>query len=227
MAALNADLRVVDTTASRYAVGDTQFWVQLECPQCGPSSFLIVAGSMDANSHLDGRLAFLRCVTCSGGMVSNGGVISPGASTLAAVDGCPDDVAAAWAEVRNNLSVLAATSAVMMCRKLLFHIAVRHGLPEKDDRDRAPSFEACLAHLSAVGLVTPKMQPWVKHIKDVGNTANHDLAAITAEEGQRVATFTRQLLVTTYEMPHRLEMLGEPPTEPGQEAGEGAPPLVT
>ena len=99
----------------------------------------------------------------------------------------------------------------MMCRKLLFHIAVEKGLAAQDAHGRAPTFAACLQHLREVGLLTPPLEPWVAHIRDVGNEANHDLAAIDAESATRVATFTRQLLVTTYEMPHRMRAaLGAP-----------------
>ena len=225
MATLNSDLRGVETPIGRYGMDDSAFWRTGVCPHCGPASFLIVAATVHgANlSRPDGTVVFLRCVSCRRGMVSNVGVISPGASPLDAVDGCPADVEAAWTEVRSDLSVGAATSAVMMCRKLLFHIAVEQGLPAVDAKGWAPSFEACLAQLRATGILTPLMEPWVQHIKEVGNKANHDLSVISAEDAQRVATFTRQLLVTTYEMPYKMrEVLGEPPAEPGQEAGEEA-----
>jgi hypothetical protein len=212
MPALNADLLVVETPLPRHPANSTAHWMSMTCTECGPSTFLIVAASADSIQQADGRLVFLRCVRCTRGVVVNRGVVSPGASSLPAVDGCPADVEAAWAEVRAALGVRATTSAVMMCRKLLFHIAVEKGLPAKGDKGRAPSFEQCLAHLRAEGLLTPPLEPWVQHIKDIGNTANHDLAAITPEEAERVATFTRQLLVTTYEMPHKMKaVLDEPP----------------
>lgn len=221
MANLNDDLRGVGTPRPSYGLDDSDYWRNGVCPQCGPVSFLVVAASTDGSYSPDGRLEFLRCARCRRGSVDNRGVISPGASTLAAVDGCPEDVEAAWTEVRSDLSAGAATSAVMMCRKLLFHIAVEQGLPAVDAKGKGPSFEACLAQLREKGLLTPPLEPWVQHIKEVGNKANHDLAVISAEDAQRVATFTRQLLVTTYEMPHKMrEVLGEPPAEPGQEAGE-------
>ena len=224
MANLNSDLRTVATASwGTYGTEDSAFWQTGICPNCGPASFLAIAATVSSGNpgKPNGALEFLRCVSCRRGMVSNVGVISPGASPLAEVDGCPADVEAAWTEVRSDLSVGAATSAVMMCRKLLFHIAVEQGLPAVDAKGWAPSFEACLAKLRATGILTPLMEPWVQHIKEVGNKANHDLSVISAEDAQRVATFTRQLLVTTYEMPHKMrEVLGEPPAEPGQEAGE-------
>lgn len=149
-------------------------------------------------------LMYLRCPTCRKGFVVNDGVMSPPEPPMPPVDGCPPDVEHAWGEATGALSVGATTAAVMMCRKLLFHIAVEKGLPEKDGKDRAPSFEACLMHLREVGIITPPLHDWVEHIRKIGNEANHDLAAIQPESATRVATFTRQLLVTTYEMPHKM-----------------------
>jgi len=67
-------------------------------------------------------------------------------------DGIPEDDLAARKEVRGCLSVGAHTAAVMMCRKLLFHVAVAHGLPEKNDNDRAPTFVEALNKLESEGV---------------------------------------------------------------------------
>ncbi|GEA79866.1 DUF4145 domain-containing protein [Cellulomonas uda] len=213
MANLNADIRTVQSPVNQYGLDDSTFWLAATCPHCGPSSFLMVAATVSSGSPQkpNGHVQYLRCVACRRGAVMNNGVLSPGTTPLPAVDGCPDDVDVAWTEVRSDLSAGAATSAVMMCRKLLFHIAVEQGLAPENDKGRAPTFEQCLAQLREKGLLTPPLEPWVQHIKDVGNKANHDLSVITPEDALRVATFTRQLLVTTYEMPFRMrEALGEP-----------------
>jgi hypothetical protein len=88
----------------------------------------------------------------------------------------------------------------MLCRKLLFHIAVGNGLLPKNDKDRAPSFYAAVEHLQDQQIITVKMRPWVDRIKDIGNDANHELTPISAEQANDVATFTLQLLVLAYEM---------------------------
>ena len=97
-------------------------------------------------------------------------------------------------------------AAVHSARKILLHVAVEKGLPAKNDKDRAPTFVACIEHLQEHGYVTPPMSKWVEKIKDVGNEGAHDLPAIAKDQAELVATFTMQLLVLTYQMP---SMLGD------------------
>src|SRR5690606_4358476 len=104
--------------------------------------------------------AWMRCVNCRAPAVVHEGVVSPGVRPLRVPAGLPPVELAAWSEVRECLGVGASTAAVMLCRKLLLHVAVSHGLPEKGDKGRAPSFVDAVAHLEAVGIITTKMRPW-------------------------------------------------------------------
>jgi len=189
-----------------HSEGDGKYWFAGVCPNCGPTQYYMIAATVDGNYTFTGETAWLRCPTCRNAAAINSGVLSPTAEPLLAVDGLPAEVHAAWEEVRRCAGVAAHTASVMMCRKILFHIAVEKGLAEKNDNGRAPNFTETLDHLKAQGLVTPVLTPWVEHIKDVGNEANHDLPEISAESAQRVATFTRQLLVLTYEMPAQMKL---------------------
>ena len=63
-----------------------------------------------------------------------GGVISPSSKPMRAPQGFPATDTAIWGEVRTCLGAGANVAAVMLCRKLLFHIAVEHGLPPKNAR---------------------------------------------------------------------------------------------
>lgn len=92
-----------------------------------------------------------------------------------------------------------------MCRKVLLHLAVEKGLPAKDDKDRAPTFAACIAHLQAEGYVTPPMVQWVDKIRAVANEGAHELTAVTSASALLVAEFTMQLLALTYEIPFQLQ----------------------
>lgn len=89
----------------------------------------------------------------------------------------------------------------MMCRKLLFHVAIQHGLPEKDDKGRAPNFAQALEHLESEGVITKLMRPWADKIKNVGNEANHEIPSTSQEQATDVALFTRQLIRLAYELP--------------------------
>lgn len=116
-------------------------------------------------------------------------------------EGVVGDALTTWNEARACLGVGAYTASVMMCRKLLMHMAVEEGLPEKNDKDRAPSFVQCMDYLEAEGVITKRNRGWADNIKDIGNEANHDLASISKEPATSVATFTRQLLHEVYELP--------------------------
>jgi hypothetical protein len=142
----------------------------------------------------------MRCINCNCAIVENDEVASPPNKPLRAPAGVSGIELAVWNEARDCLAVGANTAAVMLCRKLLFHIAVSHGLSAKDAKDRAPTFVQAVDKLEEEGLFTARMRPWVDRIKDVGNDANHEISAVPAEVALDVATFTEQLLRLTYEM---------------------------
>ncbi|MCK9793305.1 DUF4145 domain-containing protein [Isoptericola sp. 4D.3] len=201
MANLTDDLIVVSATAQNQS--SSSAWRDAICPNCGRAQCLVVAAAKARkadNLPPEDAILWLRCISCRMGIVINGDVQSPGADAVGGVRGLPSDVADAWNEVRVSLAGGANTGAVMMCRKILFHVAVEHGMNEKTDKGRAPTFAQVLDHLRDVGLVTPPMMPWVERIRDVGNEANHELPATSLAEATRVATFTHQLLVLVFQM---------------------------
>lgn len=229
MAMLADDLSVVTKAKVTHEQGDSSWWTEATCPQCGRGQFFVIAGAV---THVRGNgtrmigdptdgIRFLRCARCAAGVVINDGVASPGAKPLRLVRGLGVAEQDAWEEVRSVLSVSAWTAAVMLCRKIILHVAVAHGLPEKDGSNRAPNFDKAVSHLLSVGLITPPMKPWVDHIRKVGNEANHDLPATAEDSAMRVATFTEQLLILAYEMPAVMDET-LPAPEPEGDAEDGA-----
>lgn len=184
---------------------NSAWWVQADCPNCGRAQFLVIAAHGTKLGTSAARpteeLAYLRCAKCRAGIVVNNGVVAPAAMPFRAIRGLEASVAEAWTEVRAVLAVRAWTAGVMLCRKIILHVAVANELPAKDKAGRAPSFDQAVKHLVTAGLITPPMKPWVDHIRKVGNGANHELDPITPESAGRVATFTEQLLILAYEMP--------------------------
>ncbi len=164
------------------------------CPDCGGNQMSVVARTKD-----DSRV-WLWCVNCELALVRNHDVVTPPNAPVQVPAGVTGVELAAWKEVRTCLAAGAHTAAVMMCRKLLLHIAVAHGLPAKNDKDRAPSYAEAVEHLDSEELITKRMRPWVDRIKDVGNDANHEIVPINADVATDVARFTEQLLRLTYEM---------------------------
>lgn len=202
---------VTVATNSHHAPHDSDSWWTQECPHCGgPQVFLV------ASTNAGGQTWWLRCPVCLKGAVFDNGTMYPSAVPLRMPEGLPAADRAIWDEARACLGVGANAAAVMLCRKLLLHIAVASGLPAKNDKDRSPNFLQSVEHLQAQGIVTVKMRPWVDRIKDIGNDANHELTPIARGDAMDVATFTLQLLVLAYELDALMaEAAGEGPPATG------------
>ena len=194
MANLYLDLFVPETRYGAIKADTDNAWRLSECAQCGGTQMAVVAYSNSEDTE------WLRCVNCKAGLVVNDGKTSPAVMPLAVPLGVSGVELAAWKEVRECLSVGAYTAAVMLCRKLLLHVAVAHGLVGKDDKGRAPSFAAAVEHLEGAGIITSKMRPWMDRVKDVGNEANHEIDPVNKNGALDVAKFTEQLLRLAYEM---------------------------
>lgn len=189
------DLMAVSERVGSYTQTDSQYWITQDCSTCnGPSRMVVIAYSRITPTQ------WLRCLTCSSAFVNNYGVTSPTAKPLSVPLGVQGIELEAWNEVRECLGVGANTAAVMMCRKLLFHIAVANGLVPAGENGRAPNFSQAVDHLFTTGLVSPRARRWVEQIKKVGNEANHEIVSIPKEVALDIATFTEQLLRMTYEM---------------------------
>lgn len=188
----------VNTTHSRSHQGA---WFDEVCPHCGLRQLIVVARQKRGNETPDeDAIKWLKCPSCLQGAVWISGAMHPGTQPLRKPKGLPATDAQIWAEARNCLGIGANVAAVMLCRKLLFHMAVENGLPEKNAKGFAPNFYEAIQQLESVGKITADMKPWVKKIKDVGNDANHEITPVTADDAKTVATFTLQLLVLVYEM---------------------------
>lgn len=193
---LTSDLWIIGDRYANFDQSDARSWARAACAFCGGSQMIVIA-----TTRSDPDVQWLRCVNCYRGAVSNLDAVSPATMPLDTPESLTGVDLDAWTEVRACLSVGAFTAATMMCRKLLFHIAVAHGLPEKLDNGRAPNFYAALNHLEEEGVFTKRMRPWVDRVKDVGNEVNHELVVVTKDEAMDVAEFTRQLIHLAYELP--------------------------
>jgi hypothetical protein len=167
-------------------------WVAIDCPHCGGVQALKIGQGPNT--------VWLRCATCEKGYVKNGGEVAPAALPMRTPDKLPSEDRAVWHEVRTCLGSGAHMAAVMLCRKLLLHLAVENGLEPENTKGHAPGFAECVKHLQKAGVITQQMLEWVEPIKDVGNTANHKIATVTKEQAEQVASFTLQLLVLAYEL---------------------------
>lgn len=157
------------------------------------------------------EVLWLRCISCQAPHLRIDDRVIPGRHAMPPPEGLPDDIGRAWTETQDCFAASAFTATVMLCRKLILHIAVEAGLPAKNDRDRAPTFAQALDHLQASGAFTAAMRPWVERIVNIGNEANHELPQTDAETARQIVLFLHQLLVLQYELPHKMASVGVPP----------------
>lgn len=201
MGSTYSDLLIVSQSYGRFEMSDDRAWALADCSNCGGAQMAVIALDRERRAH------WMRCVNCRQPVISIAGAIYPPTKPLGVPLGLVGVELAAWTEVRECLSAGATTAAVMMCRKLLLHVAVAQGLPEQDAKGRAPSFVAAVQHLEKSGIITEKMRPWVDRVKDVGNEANHQIQPVDQNVALDVARFTEQLLRLAYEMD---ALMGQP-----------------
>lgn len=170
------------------------------CGFCGESVasakgwFAAGGGSTTAT---EGAAAYIRlCPNCDGPTLFTWqGYRYPGSSPGRPVRSVPDDITALYEEARNATAAGAYTAAVMVCRKILMHIAV--------DRGAKPDlrFVQYVQHLKATNHIPPNGDVWVTYIKDRGNEANHEIELMREEDAIALVTFVEMLLRFIYEFP--------------------------
>lgn len=117
-------------------------------------------------------------------------------------EAAPKDVVSIYEEARKAYMGGAHTGAVLLCRKILIHIAHDLGSPGKQTFNEAITWMNDNQHIPKNGLHV------VKHIKDKGNEATHELVLSTAAEAGTLLMLVHRLVLFNYEF----ETLVEKPT---------------
>jgi hypothetical protein len=130
----------------------------------------------------------------------------PGVSMGNEVQNLPVEIQLIWSEIRNSTSQSAFTSAVILGRKLLMHIAVdagaQPGLP----------FVSYVDYLETNHYAPPNSNKWVDKIRSHGNEATHEIVIKKKEDAEEIMVFLEMLLKFIYEFPARAGV--EPPIKP-------------
>jgi hypothetical protein len=120
----------------------------------------------------------------------------PGVAFGRPVNDIPDKaVQDLYEEARRITGVGGYTAAVLICRKLLMHIAVTKGAPV------GQTFISYVEFLSANHFVPPDAQEWVDHIRTKGNEANHEILVMTKDDAEDLLSFIEMLLKIIFEFP--------------------------
>lgn len=98
-------------------------------------------------------------------------------------------------EARKALASGAPSAAVLVCRKLLMHIAVEQGAEE----DKGFTYYA--TYLSDQHIVGAPFAGVVAHIKDQGNKENHELEVSSPDEATGLLKLVEFVLASIYELP--------------------------
>lgn len=165
------------------------------CGFCGDKvaskeGYFYTPGSGQPTAHI--RI----CPSCQGPtFFSPSGKRFPGTAPGDPVDHVPDEVYRLYNEARYSAAVGAYTGAVLICRKMLMHIAVNGGAEE------GKNFIYYVEYLAEKGYVPPNGKAWVDYIRRRGNEANHEIVLMTEEDAVSLIRFVEMLLRFIYEFP--------------------------
>lgn len=132
-------------------------------------------------------------------MVETGETV-PGAIYGREIKDLPENIQTLYNECRTCYANQCYTSAQMIARTLLMHIAVEQGAEE------GWSFAKYVNYLDDNGYIPPNGKKWVDFIRTSGNVANHEIVIKEKEETEKVITFLSALLLVIYELPNSLEV---------------------
>lgn len=110
----------------------------------------------------------------------------------------PDDLSTLYDDARNCMIVKAFTASVLVCRKILMHIAAEHGAETEKK-----SFQYFVNYLLEARVITERFKTWVDRIRTRSNEANHELVVMSSNDATDILLFVEMLLKVLYEYPNR------------------------
>ena len=115
------------------------------------------------------------------------------------VSSLPTNIEVLFNESRSCYGINAYTSAVSICRSILAFIAVDKGA------DKGQSFKFYVDYLQSENWLSKGTYKWVDEIRNLGNSANHDLVIMQERDASLILRFTTGLLRNIYELPSLLD----------------------
>ena len=102
-------------------------------------------------------------------------------------------------EIRKCMQARCFNAAIMLMRKMIMHIAVEEG--DKEGKN----FIVYVDFLCNQGIVPKKSRSKAESVKDIGNSANHEIEDKTEEEAKNCFEFIELLLKVNYEFADKIE----------------------
>ena len=148
-------------------------------------------------SYVDSNLpqGVFICTNCKLPSFIYNGIQVPGVNFGNSVNNIPDNVNSVYEEARKSFSVGAYTGVILLCRKLLMHVAVDFGA------DKNKNFFDYVNYLKDNHYVSQNSGEWIDSIRKFGNVATHQIEVNTKEDAERMIKFCEMLLKMNYEYP--------------------------
>ena len=110
----------------------------------------------------------------------------------------PPEISELYDQACRSTQVNAYSGCILLCRKLLMHVAVEQGA------DPSQSFLSYVEYLVNNGYVPPNGRGWVDQIRQRGNEANHEIYIASCGDAIELLAFVEMLLKFVYEFPARI-----------------------
>jgi len=107
----------------------------------------------------------------------------------------PNDIEEVYREIRENIKNQSFTSAVLLGRKLIMHIAV-----DIANAKEGESFVAYIGYLKKSKYIPPNASKLLDYLRKLGNEKNHEINLANSEEANKILSFIEALLYFVYEL---------------------------
>jgi hypothetical protein len=111
------------------------------------------------------------------------------------IKGLSENLEKIYGEARECFKNRCYTSVVLICRKILMHLACELGA------EKGKTFIQYVNFLFESHYISPKSKDWVDHIREKGNEANHEISICDEKSAKQLIMFIEMLLKTNYEYP--------------------------
>jgi len=121
----------------------------------------------------------------------------PPNSEFSMIEFLPDNLNALYEETRNAFSVSAFSACLLLCRKIIMHIAVDLGAKENKN------FVDYINFFVEENYINKKTRDWVDKIRSYGNDQNHQIIIGVKDNAENIIKFTEMLMRIIYEFPNK------------------------
>lgn len=109
----------------------------------------------------------------------------------------PDNVEVIYKEMREDIKNSSYTSAILLGRKLIMHLAV-----DVAGAEEGKTFVNYVEHLKQSNYIPPNGDKALDYMRKLGNEKNHEIKVGNKEEAEKIIKFVEMLLIFMYEVPN-------------------------